>query len=474
MSVGRHATAIRARFALCSSVPPKRLDKSPYAVLLLPMPNPDPSRRQFLAFLAASPLAAAAGFKAGELEQFVGESPRGAERALALAQQLSHQSAQPELITAAKDALDVFDFEPVAQQKIPIAHWGYLNTGSDDDGTIRANREGFSHWALRPRRLIDVGKVDASVSLYGTKYATPIVINPVGSQKAFHADGEIAVARAAKAGNYLQVLSTVATTSIEDCIAARGGPVWFQLYHQQDWARTKQMVQRAERAGAPAVAFTVDLLGGSNRETMIREARRDTRDCIKCHLGGAPLPGVSGLVDDRDIRRKPNLVGYDSLTPIPEVGTPTWEFVDRLKNSTKMKVLLKGIVTQEDARLAVLRGVDGLFVSNHGGRAENSGRATINSLPDVLVGTRGKIPVICDGGFRRGTDIFKALALGATAVGIGRPYIWGLGAFGQEGVETVLALLRKELEVVMKQSGTISIAKITRAHVDRNVHHMGR
>ena len=148
-----------------------------------------------------------------------------------------------------------------------------------------------------------------------------------------------------------------------------------------------------------------------------------------------------------------------------EVGTPTWEFIDRLKNATKMKVLIKGITTQEDAKLAVARGVDGLFVSNHGGRAENSMRATITSLPDVLLGAAGKIPVICDGGFRRGTDIFKAMALGATAIGIGRPYIWGLGAFGQEGVETVLAILRKEFEVVMKQSGTTSLAKITRDHI---------
>ena len=430
----------------------------------------EPSRRQFLAFLAASPLAAAAGFDSGKMQRLIDSDPSaaGAARVLHLAQELSQTSVQPQPITAARDALNVFDFEPAAQLKTPIAHWGYLNTGSDDDGTIRANREGFEHWALRPRRLIDVGNIDASVSLYGTRYSTPIVINPVGSQKAFHPEGEIAVARAAKARNHLQVLSTVATTSIEDVIAARGGPVWFQLYHQQDWARTRQIVQRAERAGAPALLFTVDLIGGSNRETLIRESRRDTRECIKCHLGGAPLPGISGRVDDRDNRRKPNLVGYDSLAPIPEVGTPSWEFIDRLKQTTKMKVLIKGIVTREDAQLAVSRGVDGLFVSNHGGRAENSLRATIDSLPDVLLGVHGKIPVICDGGFRRGTDIFKALALGATAIGIGRPYMWGLAAFGQEGVETVLALLRKELETVMKQCGTTSLAKITPAHIDRN------
>ena len=430
------------------------------------MPNHEPSRRQFLAFLAGSPLLAAAGVDTSAFTRLLEESPRGAERVLGLVQQAALQDTLPVTgLRAAQDALSVFDFEAAAKQRIPVAHWGYLNTGTDDDRTIQANRDGFDQWVLRPRRLIDVSKVDASVSLYGTRYPTPIVINPVGSQKAFHPEGEIAVARAAKARDHLQVLSTVATTSIEDTIAARGGPVWFQLYHQSDWAITKQIVQRVERAGAPAIVFTVDLLGGSNRETMVREGRRDTRECIKCHLGGAPLPGVSGRLDDRDNRRKPNLVGYEARTPIPEVGTPTWEFVDRLKNATRMKVLLKGIVTREDATIAVARGVDGLFVSNHGGRAENSMRATISSLPEVLRGTMGRIPVICDGGFRRGTDIFKAMALGATAIGIGRPYIWGLGAFGQEGVETVLAILRREFELAMKQSGTTTIAKITRQHV---------
>lgn len=278
------------------------------------------------------------------------------------------------------------------------------------------------------------------MTLYGARYPSPIVLNPVGSQKAFHKDGEVAVARAARARDHLMVLSTVATTSIEDAIAVRGGPVWFQLYHQSDWSLTKQMVQRAERAGAPAIAFTVDLLGGSNRETMVREARRDNR-------------------------RKPNLVGYRALPPQFEQGTPTWEFVDRLKQSTGMKVLLKGIVTGEDAALAVEHGVDGLFVSNYGGRAENSRRATITSLPEVVAGVQGRIPIICDGGFRRGTDVFKALALGATAAGIGRPYIWGLGAFGQDGVEAVLAVLRREFEVTMKQSGTTTVAQIGMRHI---------
>ena len=418
-------------------------------------------RRDFLRFIAGSPLLAAVGLDAHILRDLTSASPKRAATALSLIQQALQT---PSIIRNAREALDVFDFEPVARQKIPVGHWAYLASGTDDDGTIRANRDGFERWALKPRRLIDVQKLDASVTLIGTRYPTPIVINPVGSQKAFHPLGEIAVARAAKAKDHLQVLSTVATTSIEDAIGARGATVWFQLYHQPDWARTRQMVERAERAGSAAVVFTVDLNSGSNRETMIRGARLDTRTCTNCHLGGAPIPGIKGgSVGDN--RRKPNLNGYPALTPIPEVGSPSWEFIDRLKSATKMKVWIKGIVKREDAEIAMQHGVDGLFVSNHGGRAENSLRATITSLPEVVEGVAGRAPIICDGGFRRGTDVFKAMALGASSIGIGRPYIWGLGAFGQEGVEMVLQLLRNEFELVMRQMGTTSIAAITRNFV---------
>jgi 4-hydroxymandelate oxidase len=420
-----------------------------------------PDRRDFLRFLAASPFLAAAGLDPRLLGGLTSASPRTAANALSLTQQALQSHVA---IRSAAEALDVFDFEPAAKARIPVAHWAYLATGTDDDGTIQANRDGFTKWALRPRRLVDVNEVDAGVSWFGTRYPTPIVLNPLGSQKAFHPLGEIAVARAAKARNHLQVLSTVATTSIEDAIAARGATVWFQLYHQLDWARTRQMVERAERAGSAAVVLTVDLFGGSNRLTMQRGARLDSRTCSACHLGGKPLPGIKGGTVE-DVRRKPMLNGYPALSPIPDVAMPSWDFVDRLKAATTMKVLLKGIVTREDAELAVQHGVDGLFCSNHGGRAENSLRATIASLPEVVEGTGGRIPVICDGGFRRGTDIFKALALGASSIGIGRPYIWGLGAFGQEGVETVLELLRRELELVMKQMGTPSVPSITRSYL---------
>ena len=412
------------------------------------MPTDPVSRRRFLEFLAASPLLAGTRF---DLDRF----------------QQQQGSADPDhLIASAAEALNVFDFEPVARKKIPQAHWGYLSTGTDDDGTIRANREGYAKWDLRARRLVDVSKLDTSVSLIGTKWDTPIFLCPLSSQRAFHAEGELASARAAKAKGHLQILSTVATTSIEDVIAARGAPVWFQLYHRPDWNETKQMLKRAAAAGAPAVVFTVDLIGGSNRETMIRMGREDTRTCTNCHLGGAPMPGLrGGAAPGTDVRRKPMLADLVAGPKAMDVGTPTWDYIKRIRAATPMKVFIKGIVTREDAELAVQNGASGVIVSNHGGRAENSTRATIASLPEVVAGARGRIPVLVDGGVRRGTDVFKALALGATAVGIGRPYIWGLGAFGQEGVEAVLTILRRELEIVMKQAGTTSIKRITPGHL---------
>ena len=422
------------------------------------------SRRQFVAFAVGSPLLAAAGVDRGLLRRLLGGSARERAKALGILQQAAQE---PHLIASAGEALDVFDFEPVARKALPPAHWGYLATGSDDDGTVRANREGYARWDLRVRRLVDTSKLDTSVQILGVKWPTPIVVNPVGSQRAFHPEGEIAVARAAKSRNHLQVLSTVATSSIENVIAARGAPVWFQLYHQEDWSQTKQMVKRAERAGAPVVVFTVDLLGGSNRETMLRERISDTRTCTNCHQGGPPMPGMTGRVNEsRDNRRKPAIADLQpSDTPIPEIGTPTWDFIKRLQDATTMKVFIKGIVTRDDAELAVHNGVNGMFVSNHGGRAENSTRATVASLPEVVAGVRGRVPVILDGGIRRGTDIFKALALGATATGIGRPYIWGLASFGQEGVETVLALLRKEIAMTMRQAGTTTVKAITPAYI---------
>jgi isopentenyl diphosphate isomerase/L-lactate dehydrogenase-like FMN-dependent dehydrogenase len=325
--------------------------------------------------------------------------------------------------------------------------------------TIKANRDGFLRYSLRVRRMVDVRTIDMGVTLFGTAWDSPIVLAPVSSQKAFHADGELASARAAKARNHLQILSTVASTGVEEVMAARGAPIWYQLYATDQWSVTEALLKRVHAAGCPVLVVTVDLNGGTNRETVVRGVRSDRRDCSMCH-DGDPL-----LVTKR-LPRKPMFSGIDvsKVTRLYPFDL-TWASLERLRQRWPGKLVIKGIVTREDAELAVKHGVDGLIVSNHGGRAEESGRATIDSLVEVVEGTRGRMPVLVDGGFRRGTDIFKALALGATAVCIGRPYVWGLAAFGQEGVEAVLDLMRRELALAMRQAGTRSIAEITRAYV---------
>jgi isopentenyl diphosphate isomerase/L-lactate dehydrogenase-like FMN-dependent dehydrogenase len=363
------------------------------------------------------------------------------------------------IITSPGQALDVFDFERVARAKLPPAHFGYLATGVDGDETLHANRAGFANYAVRVRRLVDISRIDMSVNLFGTTWETPIFLDPVGSQRAFHPEGELATARAARSKKHLQFLSTVTSTGVEDVTDARGAPIWYQLYPTDQWAVTQALVRRAEAAGCPVLALTVDLQAGSNRLTAERSVPRDPRDCATCHVSRPPQ-----FLEE--LPRKPMFRGLDvaavtDLTPI----NMTWDYIKRLRDIWPRKLIVKGIVTREDAELAVGHGLDGLVVSNHGGRAEDSSRATIESLGEVVAGIRGRVPVLVDSGFRRGTDIFKALALGATAVGIGRPYVWGLASFGQEGVERVLDILRTELMIAMSQAGTRSIAEINRSYV---------
>jgi 4-hydroxymandelate oxidase len=361
-------------------------------------------------------------------------------------------------IASAADALDVFDFERLAHAKLPPAHWGYLKTGVDGDATLRANDAGFANYALRVRRLVDISRIDTSVNLFGTTWPSPIFLDPVGSQRAFHADGEIASAKAARARKHLQMLSTVTSTGVEDVNAARGEPVWYQLYPTDQWPVTAALVRRVEAAGCPVLVLTVDLQAGSNRLAVERDKRRDTRDCTACHRAG---PRIAD-----HFRSKPMFRGLDVDAVEDYTRTDmTWEYVERLRDIWPRKLVIKGLVTREDALLAVEHGVDGIIVSNHGGRAEDSGRASIDSLAEVAPAVAGRIPVLVDGGVRRGADVFKALALGADAVGIGRPYIWGLASFGQEGVERVLEILQSELTGNMRQAGTRSVAEIDASHV---------
>ena len=389
------------------------------------------NRRQFLAFLATS----------------VVLTP--ASRAFAQQLAASHDS----VIASASDALQIMDFEEAARRVVPPAHWGYMASGTEDDLTLRANVEGFKHIQLRPRRLIDVSKPDLSTEVLGQKMVMPIYVSPVGSQRAFHAQGELATARAARAKGVTMGLSSVTTYSVEDIAKELGTPPWYQLYMPLKWDETERLVKRVEAAGCPMLLWTVDLLGGRNTPTMTRFARQDTRNCVSCHTGGPGTP-----------IHRPMYEGLDGRYNPPQA---TWEWVGRLKKLSKMKLFLKGLDSAEDAKLAVEHGADGIIVSNHGGRAADTLRATIDCLPEVVTAVNGRIPVFVDGGFRHGTDVYKALASGAKAVGIGRPYIWGLSAFGQEGVEKVLDIFRAELTLVMRQMGTPTVKDITAARIAR-------
>src|SRR3982075_2387405 len=234
------------------------------------------SRRKFLQFLAGRPLLAAGGPGA-----LAGGGPSPGSK---LPDPILWAPLRTEdLIKSPAEAINVFDFEPVARKTVPPAHFGYMASGIDDEVTLRANREGFLKFQLRPRRLVDVSKVDMSVEILGVKYPSPIVLAPVGGQRSFHDEGEVASARAAKVGNHLQILSTAASLGVEDVTAGRAAPLWYQLYASNKWEVAQAMVARAEKAGALAVAVTVDRSSGRNQETAFRLRRTDTRDCSGCH-----------------------------------------------------------------------------------------------------------------------------------------------------------------------------------------------
>jgi 4-hydroxymandelate oxidase len=397
------------------------------------------SRREFLKFISASPL-----FAAGGAAAFAGEAPSKLPDPMLWAPQNLE-----ELIKSPKDAINVFDFEPVCRKNVPPAHFGYMASGIDDEVTLRANREGFLKFQIRPRRLVDVSKVDMKTDILGVTYDTPIVLAPIGGQRSFHEDGEVGAARAAKTGNHLQILSTAASMGVEDVSAARGAPIWYQLYATNKWEVAEHMVKRAEKAGCLAVAITVDRSGGRNQETLFRLRPTDTRDCDACHDRSSLQASMRTRAMYQDI----DLSGLANT----QSSAMTWDYIKRMRDTTKMKIVLKGILAWEDAVLAADNGVDAIIVSNHGARSEDSGRATIDALPEIVQAVNGRMPVLVDSGFRRGSDIVKALCMGATAVCVGRPYIWGLGAFGQPGVERVLELLRAELYAMMQQVGAPNI-----------------
>lgn len=355
--------------------------------------------------------------------------------------------ARPEraLPASLEEALDVFQIEAVARQTLEPPVWHFIVNGADDMRTVAANRTAFDAWQIRVRRLVDVSRLDTGIELFGQRLPTPIVLAPVGAQETIHADGELATMRGASARGHLMIASTITSHPVGAIRAAGTAPLWFQLYASPDQGLVRHLLGLAEAAGCPAVTLTVDSPTRGNREGERWFARS---------AGGRPLGRMGN---------------FESWKGPPRIGDPAmdWRIVAWLRANTRMKVLLKGIVTAEDAKLAVKHGADGLIISNHGGRQEESGRGTLECLPEIIAAVDGRLPVLIDGGFRRGTDVFKALALGAKAVCIGRPYLYGLGAWGEKGVAQVLAILDSELKRIMQFAGTTSVAAITPKYLQR-------
>ena len=413
------------------------------------------ARRQLLRFFAASPPLTATSL--GAITTLLTANSDALAQSYDVLRGSRRAFGPDGIITAPADALDVFEFEPAAKKAVlsqdAPAHWGYLQSGVDGDVTRDANHTAFAKYNIRVQRLIDARKIDTSVKIFGETWASPIFMCPVSSLGAYDPEAGVTVARAAAKRNHQMILSTVDNASIVDVNKAHGRPAWFMLYPTDDWNVTRALVQRAESAGSPAIVLTVDRQGGRNTETLFRERRQDLRECSGCHT-----PGFTN-----EVSRKANFADIDVSKVTNLYGTGmTWEFVDRLRGIVKGKLVLKGIMTGEDAKEALRHGVDGLIVSNHGGRAEESGQSTIGVLAEVVDSVGGRIPVLIDGGVRRGTDVLKALALGATAVGIGRPYVWGLASFGEAGVDRVLQILDDEFITIMRQVGALDINHITR------------
>jgi 4-hydroxymandelate oxidase len=330
--------------------------------------------------------------------------------------------------------LSLFDYQAEAEKHISHGAWERIMGASADELTMKWNHEAYEHIRLKPRVLNDVSKLDTRVKLFGQEMPFPIILAPTGAQKFVHPEGDMASVRGAAAAHATICISSSASMKVEDIAHAATGPVWFQLYVQKDRAFTKDLVQRAEGAGCRALCVTVDspTFGARNREDRAK--------------------------DELPARELPNLKGKDYLDP-----TLSWKDIEWLRGFAKTPIMLKGILNPDDAAIAVKTGVAGIIVSNHGARNLDTVPATIDALPLVIEKVQGRLPVIVDGGIRRGTDVIKALARGAAAVQIGRPYLWGLGVAGAEGVTRVVDILRREFEMAMMLMGRPTLQSIDKS-----------
>jgi 4-hydroxymandelate oxidase len=355
----------------------------------------------------------------------------------------------PILTTIPHEIAAVADYERYARARLDDNAWTYLVAGAADELTLADNRAAFDRLRLAPRALTDVRGGHTRVMLFGQEYEHPLMLAPVAYQRLFHPEGEVAAAQGAAALNAPMVVSLLSTTPVEAIAAAAPAPLWFQLYLQADRGFTRTLVQRAEAAGCQALVVTVDapVAGVRNREQRARFQLPAGMEAV--HLHDQPLlPPPTQHTGDHLV--------FDRLM----AHAPTWQDLEWLKSQTPLPVLAKGIVSASDALRAVDAGLDGLIVSNHGGRVLDTLPATVDALPAIAQAVAGRLPVLLDGGVRRGTDVFKAIALGASAVLIGRPYVHALATAGALGVAHVLKTLKEELEVTMALCGCAQLADI--------------
>jgi 4-hydroxymandelate oxidase len=362
----------------------------------------------------------------------------------------SRKPARPRTSTAALErCLNVADLEVIARRRMPRAYFDYYAGGAEDERTLAANRAAFDRYALFPRVLVDVSRVDLAVEVLGARLAMPILLAPAAYQRLAHPEGEIATARAAGAAGTLMAVSTLATASLEEVAAAAGGPLWFQLYVYRDRAISKQLIARAEAAGYRALVVTVDTPRLGRRE-------RDLKSRFTLPRGVS----IGNFKDSGRLARwdaHGGMAAYASRELDPSL---TWEALEWMRGQTRLPIVVKGVLRADDAARAAAAGVAGVWVSNHGGRQLDGAQAAILALPAVVAAVGGRAEVYVDGGFRRGADVLKALALGARAAFIARPYLWGLAAGGEPGVRRVLDLMRDELEAAMALAGCPAIAAV--------------
>jgi 4-hydroxymandelate oxidase len=350
------------------------------------------------------------------------------------------------------DPINLHDYESAARERLPSGPFAYFAGGAGDEVTLRANRAAWDRVALRPRVLVDVAERSQRREVLGADLATPVLVAPMAFQRLAHADGELATARAVRAAGSAMILSTFATSLVEDVVAAAApAHVWFQLYVFKDRGATKALVQRAAAAGCKALVVTVDapLLGRRERP------------------GGTHIELTGGV-------RAENLVGLGLVEP-PGGGfslpghflgqldqSLDWDDVAWLRGLSALPVLVKGVLRGDDARRAVDVGCAGVIVSNHGGRQLDGAAATADALPEVVDAVGGRVPVLVDGGVRRGVDVVRALALGARAVLLGRPVLWGLAVDGERGATRVLQMLADEIDLAMALCGCRDLDEVTR------------